>query len=58
MHENMKIKSKRGIEIGQYFRISQNGIVDKQIGTKRVFFFFLFCQIRVLVFRPLKTQLN
>ena len=57
MHENMKIKPKRGIEIGQYFRISLNGIVDKQIGTKRVFF-FLFCQIRVLVFRPLKTQLN
>ena len=41
MHENMKIKPKRGIEIGQYFRISQNGIVDKQIGTKRVFFFLI-----------------
>ena len=40
MHENMKIKSKRGIEIGQYFRISLNGIVDKQIGMKRVFLFF------------------
>ena len=40
MHENMKIKPKRGIEIGQYFRISLNGIVDKQIGMKRVFLFF------------------